>query len=104
MIENIVINGEELINVPSNLDILIELGLSESDAIKAIEDSEGLAKLQALRAAREALLPEADYLVNIALDNEMDITPFRAYRQQLRDITKHYQSLDDVVWPEKPAI
>lgn len=26
-----------------------------------------------------------------------------AYRQQLRDITDNYTSLDDVVWPDKPV-
>lgn len=60
--------------------------------------------LRALREAREPKLIEADQLVNIALDNGVDIAPYRQYRQQLRDITKTYQTLKGVVWPQKPAL
>ena len=60
--------------------------------------------LNLVREMREPLLIEADYLVNVALDNNVDITPFRQYRQALRDITQTYTNLDDVVWPQKPSL
>ncbi|MEG3220234.1 phage tail assembly chaperone [Vibrio gigantis] len=61
-------------------------------------------KLELLREARKPLLIEADHLVNVALDREVEITPFRQYRQQLRDITQTYKTLKDVVWPQKPSL
>ncbi|NOI20779.1 hypothetical protein F0223_21380 [Vibrio coralliilyticus] len=61
-------------------------------------------KLEQLREARKPLLVEADYLVNVALDNGVDIAPFRHYRQQLRDITQTHNTLKDVVWPQKPSL
>ena len=30
-------------------------------------------------------------------------TKYKGYRQQLRDITKTYKSLKDVVWPTEPT-
>ncbi|CAM2985667.1 phage tail assembly chaperone [Vibrio neptunius] len=60
--------------------------------------------LNQLRDVRVPLLIEADYLVNVALDNNVDITPYRQYRQALRDITQTYNNLDDVVWPQKPSL
>ncbi|MEZ8417965.1 phage tail assembly chaperone [Vibrio splendidus] len=57
-----------------------------------------------IREARKSLLIEADHLVNLALDSEVEITPFRQYRQQLRDITQTYKTLKDVVWPQKPSL
>ncbi|NRF16319.1 phage tail assembly chaperone [Vibrio coralliilyticus] len=61
-------------------------------------------RLEQLREARKPLLAEADYLVNLALDNGVDIAPFRQYRQQLRDITQTHNTLKDVVWPQKPSL
>ncbi|ANW25818.1 hypothetical protein BA953_16610 [Vibrio coralliilyticus] len=60
--------------------------------------------LNLIRERRAPLLIEADYLVNVALDNNIDITPYRQYRQALRDITQTYTNLDDVVWPQKPLL
>lgn len=61
-------------------------------------------ELSLVRDARKTLLIEADYLVNVALDSGVDIAPYRQYRQQLRDITQTYQTLKDVVWPQKPSL
>lgn len=56
--------------------------------------------LRRLRAKRDALIAETDYW---ALSDTTDMTSDQtAYRQALRDITKSYNSLDDVVWPNKP--
>ena len=35
--------------------------------------------------------------------NSSTKTKYQAYRQQLRDITKTYKSLKDVVWPTEPT-
>jgi hypothetical protein len=60
--------------------------------------------LDELRTKRKPLLIEADYLVNVALDNDVDIAPFRQYRQALRDVTDNFQTLSSVVWPTKPQL
>lgn len=57
-----------------------------------------------VRKARESLLKDADDLINIAIDNGVDVTPFRQYRQALRDIPQTYTNPEDVVWPQKPSL
>lgn len=55
--------------------------------------------LAELRAERDRRIAETDWWVlpdRTATQAQLD------YRQALRDITNTYQSLDDVVWPEKP--
>ncbi|WFQ78178.1 hypothetical protein PXH59_00415 (plasmid) [Xenorhabdus sp. SF857] len=61
-------------------------------------------ELNKIRIHRESLLTEADYLVNVALDQQVDITPYREYRRKLRSITSEYQVFNDVIWPEKPEL
>lgn len=61
--------------------------------------SEAEFKLAGLRDARDARIAETDWWVL------PDRTPTQAqldYRQALRDITLHYTSVEDVVWPVKP--
>ncbi|CAK1790376.1 Tail fiber assembly protein [Vibrio crassostreae] len=53
---------------------------------------------------RDDLLIEADRMVQIALDKNVDETPFRQYRQALRDIPQTYTNPEDVVWPQKPSL
>ncbi|MCG9557629.1 phage tail assembly chaperone [Vibrio kanaloae] len=53
---------------------------------------------------RDRLMIEADYMVNMAMDNGVDVTPFRQYRQALRDIPQTYTNPEDVVWPQKPSL
>ena len=52
-----------------------------------------------LRAERDRRLAETDWWASSDLTMSAERT---AYRQDLRDITKTYSSLDDVVWPDKP--
>lgn len=55
--------------------------------------------LKALRAERDRLIVATDWWAS------SDLTMTKAqkdYRQALRDITKDYNSLDDVKWPTKP--
>ena len=55
--------------------------------------------LKALRAERDRLITATDWWAS------SDLTMTKAekdYRQALRDITKDYNSFDDVKWPTKP--
>lgn len=56
-------------------------------------------ELKQLRAKRDILLAETDWMANS--DVTMS-TEWSTYRQALRDITDTYTSRDDVVWPTKP--
>jgi len=52
-----------------------------------------------LREERNTRLAETDWWAS----SDLTMSAERAsYRQYLRDITKTYSSLDDVVWPDKP--
>ena len=55
-----------------------------------------------LRNIREPLLVEADWKINTLEDAGSSTTDWRAYRQQLRDITKA-SDIYDVTWPTKPS-
>lgn len=83
--------------------IKIALTTEEETARDAEEqawaDGQADRDLAALRAERDQLLAETDYL---ALSDNTLSTEMTTYRQALRDITNSYTSLDDVVWPTKP--
>ena len=66
---------------------------------QAWADGQAERDLAALRAERNQLLADTDYLT--LSDNTLS-TEMTTYRQALRDITDSYTSLDDVVWPTKP--
>ncbi len=55
--------------------------------------------MKLLRAERNRRIAETDWWASSDLTMS---TERIAYRQTLRDITKSYNSLDDVVWPTKP--
>lgn len=57
-----------------------------------------------IKAIRKTLLVKADELVNTALDNGIDATPFRQYRQALRDIPQTFSDPEAVTWPTKPSL
>jgi len=56
----------------------------------------------AVRFMREPLLAEADANVNKCIDLNQDASPWRIYRQQLRDVTSNITEVDVVTWPVKP--
>lgn len=56
-----------------------------------------------VRAQRDTLIREADYLVNTALDVGADPTPYRTYRQALRNVPQQQGFPDTITWPTKPA-
>ena len=55
--------------------------------------------LKLLREERNRRIAETDWWASSDLTMS---TERKTYRQALRDITKTYSSLDDVVWPDKP--
>lgn len=57
--------------------------------------------LQNLRNERNRLLVESDWTQLPDVPEETK-TAWQVYRQELRDITKKYQSINTVVWPTKP--
>ncbi len=62
------------------------------------------AQMMEIKQVRTRLMVEADHLVNTAQDNGIDETPFRQYRQALRDIPQTFTNAEDVVWPQKPSL
>ena len=58
--------------------------------------------LKKLRRYRTYLLQQCDWTQFPDVPEETR-TAWQTYRQQLRDITNTYSSLDDVVWPTKPS-
>ncbi len=59
--------------------------------------------LEALREERNLKLSETDWEIVKHKELSTNIpTALKTYRQALGDITNTYNSLDDVVWPEKP--
>ena len=55
--------------------------------------------LKLLREERNRRIAETDWWASSDLTMSAERT---AYRQDLRDITETFSSLDDVVWPDKP--
>lgn len=58
--------------------------------------------LKQLRSQRNRLLQACDWTQGVDVPDSIKL-PYQTYRQALRDITNTYSSLDDVVWPDKPA-
>ena len=50
------------------------------------------------RAKRNALLSEADVMINKAFDNGDDLTALKAYRQALRDVPQQAGFPDNINW------
>ena len=60
--------------------------------------------LKRLRLRRNKILAASDWRVIKATETGVAVSnEWKTYRQALRDITQHYQNLDDVVWPTEPS-
>lgn len=73
-----------------------ELAQAQIDATASIQN-----KLKKLRVERNQKLLETDWTQSKDMPDEIS-NKWVSYRQELRDITKKYQSIDNVVWPTKP--
>ena len=63
-------------------------------------------KLEYLREERNTKLTETDWVVIKEREEGGSVSNFadwKKYRQELRDITKTYKSLEDVKWPTAPS-
>ncbi len=65
------------------------------------DDYSASALLCALRHSRDLKIAKTDWTQLPDVPDETK-TKYQAYRQELRDITKTYKSLKEVVWPEEP--
>ena len=65
--------------------------------------------LRRLREKRNQLLAETDWIITKGLEQEIDLTEWKTYRQALRDLPAtadpqldHYGNLTNVDWPTTP--
>ena len=81
---------------------LQDLPKEEADKLKERQSDTASWRLEALRTKRNMLLQETDYMGNS--DVTMP-TKWKTYRQELRDITKKFKSMNDkdFKFPEKPT-
>ena len=70
------------------------------EAVQELSDElQAEADLNALKAERNKRIAETDWW---ALTDKVMTVEQQDYRQALRDITENYNSINNVVWPEKP--
>ena len=69
-------------------------------SIEGLPSSDDI-NLRNLRIKRNVLLEETDWMC--FPDSPTMSDEWKKYRQELRDITKTYKTLDDVKWPTKPS-
>ena len=74
-------------------------GVSWDEVNTKMQDLTAAEPLKFLREERNRKLAETDWWAS----SDLTMTDAqKSYRQALRDITKDYDSLDDVKWPTKP--
>ena len=84
--------------------VKIQFSVEEEKAADTLEKAwtDGAAdrNLKMLREQRDILLLKTDWWAS----SDLTMTDAqKKYRQDLRDITKTYKSLDDVKWPTEPT-
>ena len=73
---------------------------------QAWADGEAERKLNRVREERNVKLTETDWVVIKEREEGGSVSNFadwKKYRQELRDITNTYKSLEDVKWPTAPS-
>jgi len=74
-------------------------GVTWDEVNKKLQDLTAAEPMKELRAERDRLIAVTDWWAS----SDLTMTDAqKSYRQSLRDITKDYDSLDDVKWPTKP--
>ena len=114
-----VLNGEPTDAISFNAGFRLVVGIDDNNLAILSDDSDAWEKagitwgtvktklielnelepMKLLREERNRRISETDWWASSDLTMSAERT---AYRQALRDITKTYSSLDDVVWPDKP--
>ena len=77
-----------------------------SEVKKKNDELNAAEPLNELRMVRNNKLAETDWVVIKEREEGGSVSNFadwKKYRQELRDITKTYKSLDDVKWPTAPS-
>ena len=90
-------NGSAILSNDS--DAWEEAGITWGTVKTKLIELNELEPMKLLREERNRRIAETDWWASSDLTMSAERT---AYRQDLRDITKTYSSLDDVVWPDKP--
>lgn len=90
-------NGTAILE--SNPKVWQDMGITWALIDRELTDLNNAEPLKLLREERNRRIAETDWWASSDLTMSTERT---AYRQALRDITKTYSSLDDVVWPDKP--
>ena len=98
-------NGYKMVD-----DKLVQLTDAEQKEVdarnKAWADGQVDRDLSELRTQRNDLLTQTDWVVIKEREEGGSVSNFadwKKYRQELRDITKTYKSLEDVKWPTAPS-
>ena len=80
-------------------DNATDWGVTWDEVNKKLQDLTAAEPMKELRAERDKLIAATDWWAS----SDLTMTDAqKSYRQSLRDITKDYDSLDDVKWPTKP--
>jgi len=80
-------------------DNATDWGVTWDEVNKKLQDLTAAEPMKELRAERDRLIAATDWWAS----SDLTMTDAqKSYRQALRDITKDYDSLDDVKWPTKP--
>ena len=83
-----------------------QITIDESAVAKKAAEIESAQPLEDLRRQRNAILAQSDWVVIKEREEGGSVSNFadwKKYRQELRDITKTYKSLEDVKWPTAPS-
>lgn len=79
-------------------------GVTWAEIITKSNELQTQIPLKVLRDERNKKLEQTDWVVTKALESNQTVSQeWIDYRQALRDITKTYTSVDNVVWPSKPV-
>jgi hypothetical protein len=63
----------------------------------------GFKDWESVRQMRNSILEATDWIVVSSLEKNIDVPEnWKSYRQELRDITDTYSSLEDVIFPNPP--
>ena len=90
-------NGTAILE--SNPNVWQDNGITWALVDRELTNLNNAEPLKLLREERNRRIAETDWWASSDLTMSAERT---AYRQDLRDITKIFSSLDDVVWPDKP--
>ena len=93
----------QTINVTTGKEEIVTVSDSDMGWTPKTTEENNAFKLNLLRAERNGKLAETDWTQSPDSPlSDSDKTAWATYRQELRDITKTYKSLEDVKWPTAP--